>query len=147
MNKQRKSPPSPPHNITPRLLLTWMESASCGYLTVPCQKIAAVEQTGLWVSDLAVGGGRERRVEKLIISLSRNGRGLIAILHQGLLSYSGSLVNPESKWLWGQHTHTYTCMLMSTLCSARPGWPTPPLLHSSTPVLKEASHQGISRRQ
>lgn len=67
--------------------------------------------------------------EEVIISLSRNGRSLITVLPQGRLNYSSSLVNPQSKWLRGQHTYTYACILMGTLCSARLGWPTPPLLH------------------
>lgn len=74
--------------------------------------------------------------EEVIISLSRNGRSLITILHQGRLNYSSSLVNPQSRWLRGQHTHTYTCILMSIPCSARLGRTIPPLLRARS----ERSH-------
>lgn len=125
-NKHRKSPSTPPAPVDLNgISIMWLPNRS-----LPKNLLRWNNQV-LQVSD--VGG------KKVVISFSCNGRSLITILHRGRLNYSSSLVNPESKWLWGQphahlHMHTDEQFFLGEAGVAHPS--TPPRLFWKKPPIK-----------
>lgn len=130
-NKHRKSPPPPAPVDLNGISIMWLPNRS-----LPKNRCGG---TNRFCEFLTWGLGQRGGGKKVVISFSCKGRSLITILHRGRLNYSSSLVNPESKWLWGQphahlHMHTDEHFLLGEAGVAHSS--TPPRLFWKKPPIK-----------